>query len=351
MTGARTAPVPRIQRRSASDWGALGVVCPACAGPLSDAPAALRCDGCAATYPVIGGIPDLRRLGDPYLSVADDAAAAERLLAQEARLPFAALYASYYEGNAKVPPAQVARFTHGVVAAADRAEATLATWGELGATLPTTGLVLDLGAGTAPLGVAVARTGRPVLALDAGLRWLVLARTRAAEHGIDLPVVCANAEQLPLRRGSVAAVLGESILENVSDAEATLAAVHRALSPGGLLALTTPNRHSLGPDPHLGLLAGGWRSAAALRAHAARTGQVMPRRRLLTPGELSALLQRSAFRDVAVTLPRFAAAQGAGLPLAVRGAIGGYHLARRIPILHSIVLQIAPTIAAVARSA
>jgi SAM-dependent methyltransferase len=345
------AQVPLLQRRRASEWEALGVVCPACAGTLADAAAALRCEGCAATYPVLSGIPDLRRLGDPYLSAADDAAAAERLLAREAGLAFAALYASYYEGNAKVPPAQVARFTHGVVAAADRADATLATWGELGGTLPPAGLVLDLGAGTAPLGVAIARAGRPVLALDAGLRWLLLARKRAADQGIDLPVVCANAEQLPLRTGSVAAVVGESILENVSDAEATLSAVHRALSPGGLLALTMPNRHSLGPDPHLGILAGGWRSEQVLRAHAERTGQVMPRRRLLAPGELTALLRRSAFRDVTLALPRFAAAQGAGLPLPLRGAIAGYHLARRIPVVNSIVLQVAPTIAAVARSA
>lgn len=342
--------MPVAQHRSAAEWEALGVVCPACGEALRDAPRTLQCGGCGVAYPVVAGIPDLRRLGDPYLSTADDAAAAERLLAQEGGRDFAALYAAYYEGNAKVPPAQVARFTHGVVAAADRARATRATWHELGGTIPRTGLVLDLGAGTAPLGIGLARDGHQVLALDAGLRWLVLARKRAAEQGIDLPVVCANAEQLPLRPRGVAAVVGESILENVTDAEAMLAAVLRALVPGGMLALTTPNRHSIGPDPHLGLLAGGWRSEAAQRAFAERTGQVMPRRRLFTPGELDLLLRRSSFREVAVALPRFAAAQGAGLPLAVRGALAGYHLTRRIPLVRSIVLQVAPTLAVVARS-
>lgn len=347
----RPGNITLVQRRVASEWEGLGVACPRCAGRLLDAPSALRCDGCMATFPVTCGIPDLRVAGDPYLSTADDVAAAERLVAREETQTFGELYASYYEGNAKVPPEQVARFTHGVIAAADRAVATLETWREVGATIPADGLVLELGAGTAPLGVTLARRGHRVLALDAGLRWLVLARKRAAEQGIDLPVICANAEQLPLRNASVVAVVGESVLENVADAEAALVSAHRVLRPGGVLALTTPNRRSIGPDPHLGILAGGWRSEATLRAHAERTGQVMPRRRLLAPGELDTLLRSAAFDHVAMSLPRFAAAQSAALPLPVRLAVGGYHLARRLPLVKSIVLQVAPTIAVAARSA
>ncbi len=340
-----------MQNRAATEWALLGVVCPACRGALADdAGPALVCTACAARYPVTCGIPDLRTSGDPYLTTADDAAAARALASRDDGRSFGALYASYYEGNAKVPPEQVARFTHGVLAAADRADATVDTWRELGAVLPREGIVLDLGSGTAPLATLLATRGHRVLAVDAGLRWLVLARRRAAERGIDLPVICANAEALPLRDEAVAAVVGESILENVADAEAVLRELHRVLPLHGLVALTTPNRHSLGPDPHLGLLAGGWRSTDTLRRHAERSGQVMPRRRLFTPRELARALQQAGFGGVRTSLPRFADAQRAGLPLPVNLAIGGYHAARRIPVLNSIVLQVAPTIAVVARS-
>jgi len=123
------------------------------------------------------GIPDFRTIGDPYLSVADDVAAAATLAGRDERLSFGTLYSSYYEGNANVSAEQVARFTHGVLAAADRSSATLATWRELGATFGGEGLVLEIGCGTAPLGVALASAGCRVVAIDAGLRWLVLARS------------------------------------------------------------------------------------------------------------------------------------------------------------------------------
>lgn len=344
--------IPLVQHRSAEAWGALGVACPTCRGALADADGpSLACAACGARFPVTCGIPDLRTVGDPYLSTGDDVAAAEALVARDDGHTFGALYASYYEGNTKVPAEQVARFTHGVLAAADRAEATLATWNELGAELPRVGTILDLGSGTAPLGALLAARGHSVLALDAGLRWLVLARKRAAERGVDLPVVCCNAEALPLREATAAMVVGESVIENVSDADRALRELRRVTAMHAVVALTTPNRHSLGPDPHLGLLAGGWRSAQALARHAERTGQVMPRRRLFTPGELAHALQRAGFAGVRCALPRFADAQRAGLPLPVNLAIGGYHVARRIPLLNSIVLQVAPTIAVVARSA
>jgi ubiquinone/menaquinone biosynthesis C-methylase UbiE/uncharacterized protein YbaR (Trm112 family) len=345
-----STPIRVEQRRSAAEWARLGLACPACRGALVDAGVtALACAACGATWPVTCGIPDLRTLGDPYLSIAEDADAASRLAARAESVAFAPLYRAYYEGNTKVSPEQVQRFTHGVLAAGERARASLATWAELGGTLPSAGTCVDLGSGTGPLAVALATGGRPVLAVDAGLRWLVLARKRAAEVGVDLPVVCANAERLPLRDGACSAVVGESVLENVTDADQAIGEARRTLSAGGLLALTTPNRRSLGPDPHLGLLAGGWRSHASLRAYAERTGQVMPRRRLFAPGELAEALEQGGFGQVRLALPRFTAAQRAGLGAVAQAAIAGYHMARRLPIVRTALLQVAPTLAVVAR--
>lgn len=346
-----TMRVAMPQGRRAAEWTALGVVCPLCHGTFVDAGvSALACTRCGTTWPVTGGIPDLRTIGDPYLGVAEDAEAAAMLAARDERLSFAALYAAYYEGNDKVSGDQVARFTHGVLAAADRAQATLETWRELGGTIAPGAFVLEVGCGTAPLGVVMASFGHRVLAIDAGLRWLVLARKRAAAHGIDLPVVCANVERLPLRADAVTATVGESVLENLTDPDAGIAEMRRVTRPGGHVALTTPNRHSVGPDPHLGLLAGGWRSLAALRRHAQRTGQVMPRRRLFSPGELVDALHDGGLTTIRVALPRFADAQRAGQPLPVQLAMAGFHLARRLPGVRALVLQVAPTLAVVARS-
>ncbi|MEO6445464.1 MAG: methyltransferase domain-containing protein [Gemmatimonadaceae bacterium] len=338
------AGIPVRQQRTASQWRALGVVCPHCHGALRDADGGgLVCDGCGTSFPVTCGIPDLRTAGDPYLTREEDAAAAERLTAAADAMDFAALHALYYEGNAKVPPAQVAQFTRGVLAASHRAGATLDVWDALGGTLPADAAVVDLGCGTAPLGVQLAMRGQPVLGVDAGLRWLVLARKRASDAGTDLPVICANAEALPLADGCVQAMTGESVLENLADLERALEEAHRVVAPGGSLRISTPNKHSLGPDPHLGVMAGGFWPEPKLRARAARDGKVFPIRRLLSGAALRRLLSDAGFERLRMALPRIAAEQRAGLPSTVNLAITGYHIARRTPILRALVLRVGPT--------
>ena len=341
-----TATPEVAQRRSAAEWEDLGVACPRCHGSLRDeSTQALACTRCDARYPSCAGIPDLRTGDDPYLTRAEDGEAAERLLVRAGALGFAALFASYYEGNGKVTAEQAAQFTRGVLAAGERAAESIAVWETVSGVVPAPGgVTLDIGCGTAPLAIAWTRRGQRVVALDVGMRWLVLARRRAAEAGIDLPVVCANAEALPFRAGSVARVAGESVLENLAAPERALGECHRALASGGSLWLTTANRLSLAPDPHLGVLAGGWWPEKRLRAHAERTGKVFPVRHLFTPGELAAQLRRHGFGAVRLALPRFAPAQVASLSPAARGIVAAYHLARRLPVVRAVVLRAGPTL-------
>lgn len=335
------------QRRTAAEWRALGVVCPRCRGALAEAgDAALACASCASRYDVVWGIPDLRTGDDPYLSRAEDLAAAERLASRAHELDFAGLFALYYEGNAKVPPAQVAQFTRGVLAAGARADAAIAVWldGAADQRDVRTLAALDLGCGTGPLGIGLATRGARPLGVDVGMRWLVMARKRGVEAGVDLPVVCANAEALPIADGAMRVVAGESVLENLADPSRGVREVHRALAPGGQLWLATPNRRSIGPDPHLGVPAGGWWPEARLRRYAERSGKVYPRRRLFSAPELTRDLTAAGFHDIRLALPRVADAQRQGLPAWINAAIGGYHLARRLPISRPLLLAIGPTI-------
>lgn len=352
-----TSPSGIPQRRRAADWIALGVACPRCHGELRDDPTpndewALVCGSCGVHYPTCSGIPDLRTGDDPYLTKADDWDAAQRLADRAESLSFAALYASYYDGNEKVTAEQAAQFTRGVLAAGERASASLLVWTEIAAVpLGETLAALEIGCGTAPLGIALAHCGARVVGLDVGMRWLVLARKRSAEEGIDLPVVCANAEALPVRDQGVGLVVGESVLENLADGPAALAECRRVIAPHGAVCLTTPNRHSLAPDPHLGVLAGGWWPESRLRAYAQRLGQVFPVRTLYTVTMLRRALVHAGFRDVRVALPRFAAAQVATLPAPARAVVAAYHVARTLPLVRNLVMAVAPTLVCTATRA
>ena len=329
------------------DWPSLGVRCPRCLGALHATPEWLECVACTAIFPVLYGIPDLRTGQDPYLSKKDDLAAATALAARAEKMDFRSLLASYYETNDKVPPSQVALFTHGTVAAGERAESTLAAWERQdarAATRPREGAtLLDVGCGTAPLAIAAARRGWRAIGLDVGLRWLVLARKRADEAGVAIPLVCANAEVLPFRDGAATRAGGESILENARDPDQTLHELARVLGHGGRLWLTTPNKRSLGPDPHLGVMAGGWWPERWLKRHAERAGKVYPTRRLFTTGSLRRSLEAADFAQVMIELPDVADAQKASQSFVMRGAIGADQLVKRVPVAGRVLRSVAPT--------
>ena len=63
----------------------------------------------------------------------------------------------------------------------------------------------------------------------------------------------APAEALPFRDETFDAAVGGDVIEHVGDAQKTIAEAHRVLRPGGRLFLATPNRHSLGLEPHVGV--------------------------------------------------------------------------------------------------
>jgi SAM-dependent methyltransferase len=328
--------------RGAREWALLGVVCPACRGSFEDAPGnALRCTSCRRVFDQPCGIPDLRLGDDPYLTREDDLTAARALAARGAELDFAALYASYYASNDKVSSAQAAQFTRGVLAAGGRAAAALAAWRGADSSGDAERFI-DLGCGTAPLAIAATASHGSVIGIDVGLRWLVLAARRAADAGLRVPLVCANAEHLPLADGVAGTVAGESVIENVRDHRATLAECHRVLRAGGELWLSTASRWSLGPDPHVGVLAGGWWPESWLRRRVARLGAVFPRRHLFSPRALRRALTAAGFASLRLSAPPVDRRQLEGLPSWLRGAVLLYGMLARVPLAAQALRWIGP---------
>jgi ubiquinone/menaquinone biosynthesis C-methylase UbiE len=330
------------------DWHSLGVRCPRCLeGLQTEDSTQLRCERCRANYPVRFGIPDLRTGDDPYLSRADDLAAAAALDARAADMDFRSLLGSYYATNDKVPPAQVTLFTHGTMAAGERAETTLSSWEQHDTRIASAGVpgatLLDLGCGTAPLAIAARRRGWRAIGVDVGLRWLVLARERAREAGVDVPLICANVEVLPFADGIAARAGGESILENAADPEQALHELARVLRHGGRLWLTTPNKYSLGPDPHLGVMAGGWWPDAWLKRHATRAGKVFPRRTLYTSRSIRRSLEAADFGQITIELPDVSEAQKTTQSLVMQRAIESYQALKRLPVAATLLRTVAPT--------
>ncbi len=323
---------------------ALGLCCPYCRGDLAesgDAEPELECGGCRRRYPVVAGIPDLRIFDDPYIDAAADRAKARLVAGRLGETDLAGLLSFYYGMTDVVPPAHARRYTAGLLTAGDRAAGALDEWAsESGA--PLEGRLLDLGCGTAPLLAAAAARCESVAGVDIAMRWLVVARQRLLEARVSAPLVCACAEALPFRDAAFDVVAGESVLEVVEDQRRAAAEAYRVLRPGGRLWLTTPNRRSLGPDPHIGVPAGGWWPNALLRAWARVRGAVPPRRHLLSAGELDRLAAEAGFTRRRVFVPGISAGQRARLRGPMRAAAGAYSAMRGLRPARAVLRLIGP---------
>jgi SAM-dependent methyltransferase len=204
-----------------------------------------ECASCGRAFPVVAGIPDLRIAGDRYLTIAQDRAKAEEL----ALVPggFAAVVAAYWDRTPEVPAPLAARYTRAMLDGVERGAAHLL---ELG---PVRGRLLDVGCGAGGLVVAAARAGMAVTGVDVALRWLVVARRRLDEAGVDAQLVAADGALLPFPAGSFDAVTAIEVLEHAADQRAFLHSCLAAAGPGGTAYVVTANRYSLAPEPSVGL--------------------------------------------------------------------------------------------------
>jgi SAM-dependent methyltransferase/uncharacterized protein YbaR (Trm112 family) len=321
------------------------LVCPTCRGALSErhdaTEAELTCEGCGKRYPLVCGIPDLRIFPDPYISFEGDRTKARMLHSRFGDLDFAGIVALYYHITPETPPHDVVSNTTRLLNAVGRAEATLAGWdtsfGEVrGETL------LDVGCGTAPLLVASRSRFRQAIGIDVGMRWLVVAKRRLLELGVEAPQVAACGEALPFRDGTFDAVTMDSFLEIAKDADAAAREAHRVLRPRGRIYVQTPNRFSIGPDPHIGVPAGGYLPQGIVNTIAKQKMARPPLRHFFSYASLGRALRRGGFARVRTQLPAVSDGQRAQFGGFGRRAADWYNTLRTQPVTKQLLMAVGP---------
>jgi ubiquinone/menaquinone biosynthesis C-methylase UbiE/uncharacterized protein YbaR (Trm112 family) len=326
------------------------LVCPACRTSLDQEDAdRLRCPTCPRTFPILLGIPDLRLWPDPYVAFEEDRATGLRLARECANLSFGDAVEHYYRITGRVPPFQARRFSRSLMAATARAARQIDLWESLAADSSKRAALLEIGCGTAALlQIASARYPETV-GIDIAFRWLVLARKRLGEAGVRVPLICACAEALPFRDAVFERVVADSALEHLRDQHCALQECRRVMRGNAHIFVATPNRFSLGPDPHTGLWAGSFLPSALTRVYVRRKGGIPPVRRLLSMRALQSLLEQSGFASVRVALPDVAPAQLASFGVTTRAIVAMYDRIKRSAPGRIILERIGPLLLAVAR--
>jgi 2-polyprenyl-3-methyl-5-hydroxy-6-metoxy-1,4-benzoquinol methylase len=321
-----------------------GLACPACRSPLSLHGDEVACDGCGRRFPVVAGIPELRLdYPDPYLTREEDVARARELEARFDELDFAGLLREHWRRSGK-PPELADRFLAGDLASLARSEAYLEEIeSHYGARLAPDDRFLEIGCGTAGLAAAASARGSRVTAGDLSMRWLVLARKRLSEEGVDsVRLVCFAAERPPFAAGSFDVAAASDVIEHVSSQEAFAEGCREVLRPGGILFLATPNRFSLGLEPHVRLWGVGFlpRPLAKRYVRAVRKAPY-DHVRLLSAPRLRRVLRRHGFavEIVPPEIPSATAAMYRGLELRL---VGRYNRLRQFAAARRVLIAVGP---------
>lgn len=331
-------------------------VCPKCRGELETEVEAYTCHACASTYPIVLGIPDFRVEPDPWIGIEDDRAKARHLVEQTAGLGFAATVAAYWAMTPGTAPTHARRFTDYVLAGERRASGwldALAPLATQNTTSPSAADVpwLEIGCGSGDLLVAAASRGICVVGVDVAMRWLVLARKRAALSSDTTTLVCANGEHLPFADRVFPRVVTIGTLEHCRRAEAVLAESARVLQSNGVVEIRTTNRFTLLPEPHVAI----WGVGFVPRRYAdwyvrLFGGQGYRHHRPLSPRELARGLRRAGFSDVRVGPARLLAADYARLDRGGRLARPAYDWARSTRLVSAGLRWVAPLLEARGRA-
>jgi ubiquinone/menaquinone biosynthesis C-methylase UbiE len=290
------------------------------------------------------GIVDFRTsYPDPQLSRDEDARIATRLEELAPERDLAGLLDEHWRLVGKRPEL-AARFTAQELTAAERCEPIVAAIDAArGRPAGPADHVLEVGCGTAALSAAFAARGATVVASDVSLRWLVLARKRLSEQRAEgAGLVACAAESLPFADGSFDVVTASDVIEHVQDPDRFAAEAARVLRPGGLLFLATPNRFSLGLEPHVRL----WGVGYMPRPVAERYVQAVRKTsyshvHLLSAASLRRLLLRHGLEPELVTpaVPEAAESLYSGPELAL---VRSYNRVRTKPLARPLLHAVGP---------
>ena len=291
------------------------------------------CPRCSRNYRRLAGLPDLRVQPPGSFDVAKDLYFAELLQQREQQLTFQELLAYYYTLN---PPANERLHGQHMAHFEVEGEQAAAAIAELAESRSCSGTepLLDVGCGLGQYLRAGLARFKVVVGIDLSLAQLVLARKHLEEAGQTVLLAAAQSEHLPFPVSAFGAAVAADSLEHVADAATAVREVSRVLMPGAGFYVSTPNRFSLTPEPHVGIWGLGYWPRSLATWHVRNTLNIRyDDIRLFSFLRLQRLLRLSFEGQCHVRLPRIGRREAQSFSPRKRGWARLYEAVRAIPLL------------------
>lgn len=225
--------------------------CPVCRGSLILTGNRLECTDCSVAYSIIHGIPDLRVELDCWIDLNEDCRRAEEAAQFVEREGLDATICHIFQSSRGMDDKHAGYRTQQVLAGIDKCASQCSDW--LSPVVNADGLLLEIGCGPGQMLAAAARLGHVVVGVDVSMEWLVIAKHLITRYGGQAQLAAGLGEKLPIKDGTISAIISLDVIEHVGDQHIYVQEIKRTLAPGGVFALSTPNRYSLSPEPHVHL--------------------------------------------------------------------------------------------------
>lgn len=262
----------------------------------------IACQDCAAQYPAVGGIPDLRARGVGSFDADGDLEEARRYHADSQHASLLSVMEKLCDRPGYDEATKALRVRQ-VMESPQRLRSQIDGW--LQPCLQHDGLSLDVGCGSGGLLAELAVRGHAGAGIDASMTMLVAAKHMIEAYGGVARLACAYAEALPVADGSLGAIIMFDSIEHVASVPEALDQAHRALGSGGHLAISTPNRFSLAAEPHVFVWGVGWLPRSLQAAYVRwRSGLDYRGTQLLSTWEMSRELKRHPDFHVELRVPQ-----------------------------------------------
>lgn len=323
----------------------LVLCCPLCKGDMLLNEEAYYCVPCQRGYPIILGIPDFRIYPDPYIDYEDDHNKARYLVENSRELDFEGMLRLYWQITPHVSSDRAERFIRHALALVDKGVADLREIEQLSVGRGHIGSrsVLEIGCGTGGFLVAASQRFEQVIGYDIAFRWLVIAKKRLEEAGLDIPLICGCTEHMPFRDESFDLVVAEDVIEHVRQQDTTLDECYRVAVNGGAFFLSTPNRFSLTPEPHVRVWGVGFLPRRLMKPYVKLVkGIKYDFIRVLSLPELKRLLRNSHFEDARIVLPTIPPEEVKNFSAFEKLQVKGYDLIRKTPIARVFLFFFGP---------